>query len=370
MSPPAPSHVLMTADTIGGVWTFVLELCRVLGKRKIKVTLVTMGRPPEESQSREIRALSNVRFVPTEYRLEWMDCCESDLESSGRFLLALAEAVKPDLVHCNTYYHASLPFNAPVLLTAHSCISSWWVACKQEPVPDKWKHYEQIITRAIRAADLLIAPTAAYLDLFCLLHGNPRHARVIWNGSDVRQIPTTQKEHFVFSAGRLWDEAKNVSLLCKAALEAGVPLMLGGDQTSPAGSKAEFPGVTVLGRLTREQMHDWMSRALICASPARYEPFGLTILEAAHCGCALVLSDIPTLRELWEGAAIFPHANDLAEWQEVLSYLFAHPEIATAVGEEARARARRYSADAMGAAYVSAYEAVLSHAISKTGVAA
>ncbi len=31
--------------------------------------------------------------------------------------------------------------------------------------------------------------------------------------------------------------------------------------------------------------------------PARYEPFGLSVLEAALSGCALVLGDIPSLRE-------------------------------------------------------------------------
>ena len=43
----------------------------------------------------------------------------------------------------------------------------------------------------------------------------------------------------------------------------------------------------------------------IFVSVSRYEPFGLAVLEAAHAGCALVLSDIPTFRELWQGAASF-----------------------------------------------------------------
>ena len=48
----------------------------------------------------------------------------------------------------------------------------------------------------------------------------------------------------------------------------------------------------------------------IFVSVARYEPFGLAVLEAAQAGCALVLSDIPTFRELWGGAALFVPAND------------------------------------------------------------
>ncbi len=45
--------------------------------------------------------------------------------------------------------------------------------------------------------------------------------------------------------------------------------------------------------------------ATVFASMARYEPFGLAVLEAAQAGMRLVLSDIPTFRELWDGAAIF-----------------------------------------------------------------
>ena len=48
-----------------------------------------------------------------------------------------------------------------------------------------------------------------------------------------------------------------------------------------------------------------MGRAAIYALPARYEPFGLSILEAALSGCALVIGDIPSLREIWADAALF-----------------------------------------------------------------
>lgn len=40
---------------------------------------------------------------------------------------------------------------------------------------------------------------------------------------------------------------------------------------------------------------------------------GLSVLEAAQAGCALVLGDIDSLRELWDGAATFvPERQALA----------------------------------------------------------
>ena len=53
-----------------------------------------------------------------------------------------------------------------------------------------------------------------------------------------------------------------------------------------------------------------IARAAIYALPAHYEPFGLSILEAAMSGCALVLGDIPSLREIWGDAAVFVHPDN------------------------------------------------------------
>jgi glycogen synthase len=55
---------------------------------------------------------------------------------------------------------------------------------------------------------------------------------------------------------------------------------------------------------------DWYARASIYALPARYEPFGLSALEAALSGCALILGDIPSLREVWLEAAPYVSPDD------------------------------------------------------------
>lgn len=39
-----PQRILMTADTVGGVWTYALELAQALDSRGIQIALATMGR--------------------------------------------------------------------------------------------------------------------------------------------------------------------------------------------------------------------------------------------------------------------------------------------------------------------------------------
>ena len=97
----------------------------------------------------------------------------------------------------------------------------------------------------------------------------------------------------------------------------------------------------------------------IFASSALYEPFGLSVLEAAQAGCALVLSDIPTFRELWGDAALFvPPHDDRALAAAVLRLLGDRADRAERAALSTR-RAARYTVDAMADATVKAHDAAV-----------
>src|SRR5690606_14640847 len=133
----------------------------------------------------------------------------------------------------------------------------------------------------------------------------------ILNGLPSRELPAAGKESFVFTAGRLWDEGKNIAAVARAAPQIQWPVRVAGIP-HPDGDGVEVPGVEFLGRCSTGQMRNLYARAPIYVLPARYEPFGLTPLEAALGGCALVLGDIPTLREVWGRAAVFVPPDDHA----------------------------------------------------------
>ena len=105
----------------------------------------------------------------------------------------------------------------------------------------------------------------------------------------------------VFTAGRLWDEGKNVA--CSTASRPGSPRrsQAAGRSAGRTAARSRSSTSVPLGRAGRggHAGRAWR-RGRSIVSPALYEPFGLAVLEAAQAGCALVLSDIPTFRELWE----------------------------------------------------------------------
>jgi glycosyltransferase involved in cell wall biosynthesis len=163
------------------------------------------------------------------------------------------------------------------------------------------------------------------------------------------------KEPIVLGAGRLWDEAKNLRTLAAVAPRLPWPVYLAGDTRDPQGNETELANAHVLGLLPGEEVQHWMQRAAIYALPARYEPFGLSALEAAQSGCALVLGDIPSLREVWGNSAAFVPPNDAAALEAVIVALIRDDKLRENMARRAQARARRYTPSAMALRYRNAY---------------
>jgi glycosyltransferase involved in cell wall biosynthesis len=98
-----------------------------------------------------------------------------------------------------------------------------------------------------------------------------------------------------------------------------------------------------------------MRDASIFVSSALYEPFGLSVLEAAASGCALVLSDLPSFRELWNDAALFVDPRERDAIRTALQSVCRDKDLRARLQSKARMRARRYSLRAMVGAYVQLY---------------
>jgi glycogen(starch) synthase len=352
-----PRRVLMTADVVGGVWSYALELARGLVGSGCEVVLATLGPPTTPEQAAHATRIG-VELVHGGYALEWMPGADRDLEHAGAWMLDLEARFRPEIVHLNGFAHATLPWQVPTLVVAHSCVLSWWRAVKGEDAPAGWAAYRRRTRAGLQAADLVVAPTRAFLDQIQALYGPLNPTRCIWNGCDPPETPAGDKEPLFFSAGRVWDEAKNLGALAAIADRLSWPVSIAG-LGAPAGAAARRSAVQWLGLLPSAAMRDWYARASVVVLPSRYEPFGLAALEAGLAGCALVLGDIPTLRELWDGAALFVPPDDNEALVSALNRLAGDPSLLWLLGGQARSRAARYSAGRMTAGYLEAYADLL-----------
>jgi glycosyltransferase involved in cell wall biosynthesis len=217
--------------------------------------------------------------------------------------------------------------------------------------------------QGLRSVDRVVAPTAWMLDALESCYGPLLSTEVIANGRGPDTFGPGEKSPFVLCAGRLWDEAKNTVLVARVARRVPWPVKIAGASSlgGNGGSDIAWPGgsgAELLGRLPPAQLADLYARAAVYVSPARYEPFGLSVLEAALSECALVLGDIPSLRELWEGAALFVTPDDEEALETALVTLMNQPELTALLAARARRRALGYSATRMVKRYLALYRNV------------
>lgn len=352
----------MTSDTVGGVWTYALELTRALQPYNVEVLLAVMGPSLSPAQHEAARSLPNLSLFKSNYKLEWMPDCWPDVKRAGDWLLHLENRLQPDLIHLNGYAHAGLPWSNPTLVAGHSCVFSWWHAVKGDTPPAEWQRYKHEVQSGLRAADMIVTPSDAMLRALNTHYGPVNNSRVIPNGRNPEHFKPRTKRSFVLSAGRLWDEAKNIDRVAEVASELPWPVLVAGDCQHPDrpgqnGSVAK--DCRWLGSLSESQLRRWFAAASVYALPALYEPFGYTPLEAALSGCALVLGDIESLREIWNDAAVFVDPNDSKALKHELLDLIANPKRREEMSQRAHERALEFTSARMARNYFAVYEELL-----------
>jgi glycogen(starch) synthase len=196
------------------------------------------------------------------------------------------------------------------------------------------------------------------LSLLERYYGPLRKTVAIYNGRTGTGA-TAPKEPMIFAAGRLWDEAKEIRLLAEIAPQIEWPVCVAGDLRNPSDASVEWPGVRMLGWLDPAELAKWLARSAIYVLPARYEPFGLSVLEAALAGCALVLGDTPSLREIWGEAALYLPEHSGEALRDAIQTLINFPELREDRARQAHARALEFTPDAMALGYLAAYSEVM-----------
>lgn len=361
MTAPERIRLLMTTDAVGGVWTYALDLARGLAPHGVRTTLAVLGPAPSADQVAAAAAVPGLRLLPTDLPLEWLAEAAMPVEASGRAIAALA--AEADLVHLNAPGPvAGARFPVPLVVACHSCVATWWHSVRGGPLPEDFRWRAALVERAYRAADLLVAPTAAFATATAQVYRLPAAPMVIHNGRRIlppSSPPVSAPAEFAFTAGRLWDEGKNLAVLDRAAARLPFPVLAAGALEGPNGTCARLPHLRALGHLPEAEMARWLAAQPIYVSPARYEPFGLAVLEAAQAGCALVLSDTPGFRELWQDAAAFVPAEDDVALAETVLQVAQDRERRTALGVAARERAERYTVERQVAGMLDAYRRLL-----------
>ncbi len=228
--------------------------------------------------------------------------------------------------------------------------------------PARLARYRRAVAQGLAAASLVVTPTEAMLRALQENYPPFPAGPVIPSGRTSLSQPTP-KEQFILSVGRLWDEGKNIAALDGIAPELPWPIYVAGDTHAPGIPVVALPNLRTIGRLSQDALVSWYERAAIFALPAKYEPFGLSALEAAQAGCALVLGDIPSLRELWAEAALYVPPDDSAALAAALRGLIEDDARRADLARRAHTRALLCTPERMTDSYLAVYRSLLAEVV-------
>jgi len=346
--------LLVAAEPDAGHWPIHVALGRALAELGIGTVLVPTRAGLTEQQRTEARLTPGLTLIEPGLGLDPRRTDPANLKEAGSRLARLASELGADLVQVE---QAGLVgqalFPCPVVALHFGCPVTRWEAVHGAPVPETFAWRAELIRSGLQAADAVICPSLVHAERVQARFGLPETPAVVSVGRGSAQ------HDYVITAGRLWDEGSNLNILDAAARRIGVPVRAAGPVHGPRGEEVMFDNLHCLGNLGEEEMIRWLSARPVFVSTALYDPIGLSVLMAASAGCALILSDIPDFRELWDDVAVFVDPRDERGFSETIANLVGDDFERAVIGRGARERAALHSPQAMAAQMAAIYRSLL-----------
>jgi glycosyltransferase involved in cell wall biosynthesis len=356
-------RILLTTDTIGGIWTFTTELTAELLRRGHAVALVSFGRQPSHEQQAWSAAQGlahgpSFQYTASNAPLEWMENNEFVLTQGAGVLSHVAMQFQPDLLHSSQFCFGALSLGIPKLVTAHSDVLSWANSCRPRGLDkSRWlSRYRSLVMQGLHACDAIASPTR-WMALELARHYNDLPpSYVIRHGRSFDPPASRLRTVQAVTVGRLSDEAKNIEML--RAVNAPIPIYVAGERQCGSSVAPRQIGCSILlGALPQSSLLALLARSSIYIATSIYEPFGIAPLEAALCGCAVVANDIPSLREVWgDDALYFDGARSLST---LLHQLNRNEQQLVQARQRSFAKANELTAHRMADGYEALYRALL-----------
>jgi glycosyltransferase involved in cell wall biosynthesis len=352
--------LLMAVEPDPAQWPLHVDLASALAELEIRTVVAVTGPGLTEKQWRMAALVPGLDVIDTGLNFDPRNPDMESVTNVGSTLASLARDVGADIIQLdNAAVAATARFPCPLIVSHQGCTVTGWERIYGTSLPGEFAWRADLIRSGLEAAYAVVCPTVAHGRMVKQRFALSEMPHIVNVGRSPLNIRGSAQHDYVLTAGRLWDEGSNVALLDAAARRVGVPVRAAGPVTSPKGEAVMFDNVHCLGNLDEAEFARWLGARPVFVSTALYEPLGLSVLAAASAGCALILSDIPEYRELWEEVAIFVNPHDERGFGETIVNLVGDDFERAVLGRAARERAALYTPQAMAAQLAALYRSLL-----------
>jgi len=279
-----------------------------------------------------------------------------------RRIPGLIEKYNIDVLHGPNFY---LPIkkNAPAVLTVHDLSAQLFP--KQHSI--KHRISQKMLGPSLKRADRIIAVSRSTAeDLAQLFPSTTSKIEVVYNGLEKRFTPCSRSEtdeilarynlpeRFILFVGTL-EPRKNIRrLICAFSqiterfptiklIVAGGKGWLFDDIFELVRKKGLRDRIQFIGYVENEDLPALYSAAEVFCYPSLYEGFGLPPLEAAACGTPVVTSNISSMPEVMDDAALFVDPLDIDSIYEAILTILEDKNLAASLTKKGLNRAKEFS---------------------------
>ena len=256
------------------------------------------------------------------------------------------------------------PSRAPQVVTLHDVLP---VTHPDLYPPETVTRFRSELAGARRAA-LVVTTCEATAQEISRVAGVPRDRVVVAAPGPShpveRGLTAVPDEPYVLAVGQITPRkgfdvlAAAAALLgerCPRVLVAGPDWWRSAEVRATIDSNDRLGRVELLGPVSDVTLGSLYRGATLVCHTSRAEGFGLTCLEAMAAGAPLVATDLPSVRELVDAAAVLVEVGDASQLAGAISELLGDPDERASLGEAGRRRAAQFSwlrtADSVVGAY-------------------
>lgn len=349
-----------------GVGTYVAELLRAMGSQPREFELVVYENPENPVPSLDQLSVTRIPVRSSRY----------SLSEQWEFRERVRED-RIDLLH-SPFYAAPLAIGCPVVITIHDLIPflfkihSW---AKQMIVRSGYR-------LAAWRADYVIADSQCTArDIGRFLKISAVHTRVVplaaarcfqpkSRSGELERLRAhyeVRPPYVVVSSARNW-RTKNLENALRA-LEIARRQSHADFQTVVCGPREGIDAcltrgtpelnLKVVGYVGSDDLAALLRNAHAFVTASLYEGFGLPVVEAMACGCAVVSSNAGSLAEVAEGGAQLFHPFDIERIGTAVAHLLNDPETLSRWRQAAILRARDFCWNKTAANTMAIYREIL-----------